>query len=168
MQKIFFVLIGAFPYIYLFLTVGGSFDLKFGFIKDHPWATAILVVGGGADLPPGADDAAPDREVVGPGEGGRPDPQPPEGLSLARRAPVVHRLDGEPLRDRRLPGRLRHLVTFHTLMRIVAGNSIANVTSVTPGGVGVNQAFNVASLSGVTSSTNATAYSVAQQLIVTA
>jgi hypothetical protein len=59
-------------------------------------------------------------------------------------------------------------VTFHTIMRIVAGNSIANVTSVTPGGAGVTQAFNVASLNGVTSATNATAYSVAQQLITTA
>jgi uncharacterized membrane protein YbhN (UPF0104 family) len=59
-------------------------------------------------------------------------------------------------------------VTFHTLMRICGGNSIANVTSVTPGGAGVNQAFNVASLSGVTSSANATAYSVAQQLFTTA
>ena len=29
-QKIFFVVIGAVPYIYLFLTVGGSFDLQFG------------------------------------------------------------------------------------------------------------------------------------------
>jgi uncharacterized membrane protein YbhN (UPF0104 family) len=59
-------------------------------------------------------------------------------------------------------------VTFHTLMRICGGNSIANVTSVTPGGAGVTQAFNVASLSGVTSPENATAYSVAQQLITTA
>src|SRR5262249_15216038 len=59
-------------------------------------------------------------------------------------------------------------VTFDTLMRVVAGNSIANVTSVTPGGAGVTQAFNVASLNGVTSSANATAYSVAQQLVMTA
>jgi hypothetical protein len=42
------------------------------------------------------------------------------------------------------------------------------VASVTPGGVGVNQAFNVASLNGVTDSTTATAYSVAQQLVTTA
>ena len=42
--------------------------------------------------------------------------------------------------------------TFDTLMRVMAGNSIANVTSVTPGGAGVNQAFNVASLKGVTTS----------------
>ena len=59
-------------------------------------------------------------------------------------------------------------VTFDTLMHVVAGNSIANVTSVTPGGVGVTQAFNVASLQGVTTSANATAYSVTQQLIMTA
>ena len=59
-------------------------------------------------------------------------------------------------------------VSFHTLMRIVAGNSIANVTSVTPGGVGVTQAFNVASLNGIANATTATAYSVAQQLVTTA
>jgi hypothetical protein len=53
-------------------------------------------------------------------------------------------------------------------MRICGGNSIANVTSVTPGGAGVTQAFNVASLKGVASPTDATAYSVAQQLITTA
>jgi uncharacterized membrane protein YbhN (UPF0104 family) len=59
-------------------------------------------------------------------------------------------------------------VSFHTLMRIAGGNSIANVTSATPGGAGVNQAFNVASLKGVASSDQAAAYSVAQQLVTTA
>ena len=59
-------------------------------------------------------------------------------------------------------------VSFSTLMHICGGNSIANVTSVTPGGAGVNQAFNVASLNGVTDATTATAYSVAQQLVTTA
>ena len=38
----------------------------------------------------------------------------------------------------------------------------------TPGGAGVNQAFNVAALSDVTDSQTATAYSVAQQLVSTA
>src|SRR5439155_19508912 len=59
-------------------------------------------------------------------------------------------------------------VTFETLMRISGGNSIANVTSVTPGGAGVTQAFNVASLNGIATSMQATAYSVAQQLVTTA
>ena len=57
--------------------------------------------------------------------------------------------------------------TFDTLMHVVAGNSIANVTSVTPGGAGVTQAFNVASLKGITSSANATAFSVSQQVVMT-
>jgi hypothetical protein len=42
------------------------------------------------------------------------------------------------------------------------------VTSVTPGGAGVTQAFNVASLKGIATSQQATAYSVAQQLVTTA
>ena len=44
-------------------------------------------------------------------------------------------------------------VSFDTLMHVAGGNSLANVTSVTPGGVGVTQAWNVASLKGVASST---------------
>ena len=59
-------------------------------------------------------------------------------------------------------------VSFHILMRVVAGNSIANVSSVTPGGAGVVQGFNVLSLKGITSTSNATAYSVAEQLVTTA
>jgi len=53
-------------------------------------------------------------------------------------------------------------------MHVAGGNSLANVTSFTPGGVGVTQAWNVASLQGVASSQDATAYSVAQQLVGTA
>lgn len=30
--------------MYLFLTVGGSFSLQLGFVSEHPWATAILLV----------------------------------------------------------------------------------------------------------------------------
>jgi hypothetical protein len=59
-------------------------------------------------------------------------------------------------------------VTFHTVMSVAGGNSIANTVSVTPGGVGVNQAANVAALGDVTDSATATAYSLGQQLAVTA
>src|SRR6188472_3872883 len=45
-EKIFFTVIGAFTYLYLFLTVAGSFDIKFNFVHEHPWATAILLIGG--------------------------------------------------------------------------------------------------------------------------
>ena len=59
-------------------------------------------------------------------------------------------------------------VTFHTVMSVMGGNSIANTVSVTPGGVGVNQAANVAALDSVTDPATATAYSLGQQLAITA
>ena len=59
-------------------------------------------------------------------------------------------------------------VTFHTVMSVMGGNSIANTVSVTPGGVGVNQATNVAALNDVTDAATATAYSLGQQLAITA
>jgi uncharacterized membrane protein YbhN (UPF0104 family) len=168
-QKIFFTLIGVFVYLYLFLSVSGSFDIKFAFVHEHPWGTAICLLGvayivflllrrlwprvlkwweqakdGGAIL------SRPRTYIVC--------VFTPSLLawiaSLGVMAVFLAAYD--------IP------VSFDTLMRIAGGNSIANVTSVTPGGAGVNQAFNVASLNGVTDATTATAYSVAQQLVTTA
>ena len=51
-------------------------------------------------------------------------------------------------------------VTFHTVMSVVGGNSLANTVSFTPGGVGITQAVNSVSLSSVTTTENATAYSL--------
>ena len=59
-------------------------------------------------------------------------------------------------------------VTFHTIMSVMGGNSLANTVSFTPGGVGVTQAVNNVSLASVTDPTTATAYSLGQQIIVTA
>jgi uncharacterized membrane protein YbhN (UPF0104 family) len=168
-EKIFFTVIGAVVYVYLFASVGGSFDIKFGWVSAHPWATAIIAVGvvlgvvilcrlawrwlkklwaqakqGGKIL---ADWKAYFGRVFF-----------PEFLSWCCKLGVIALF----LAAYGIP------VSFHTVMRIVGGNSIANVASVTPGGVGVNQAFNVASLNGVTDATTATAYSVAQQLVTTA
>jgi uncharacterized membrane protein YbhN (UPF0104 family) len=53
-------------------------------------------------------------------------------------------------------------------MSVIGGNSLANTVSFTPGGVGITQAVNSVSLSSVTTTANATAYSLGQQLIVTA
>jgi uncharacterized membrane protein YbhN (UPF0104 family) len=58
-------------------------------------------------------------------------------------------------------------VTFHTVMSVIGGNSLANTVSFTPGSVGITQAANTASLSDVTSASTATAYSLGQQLITT-
>jgi len=168
-QKIFFTVIGVFIYLYLFLSVSGSFDIKFEFVHTHPWATAILF-GGGALLLYLLIRRIWPRVVrwwEDAKEGGGILAHPrkyfvrvflPSFLawvaSLGVMAVFLAAYD--------IP------VSFDTLMRICGGNSIANVTSVTPGGAGVTQAFNVASLNGITDATTATAYSVAQQLVTTA
>ena len=168
-EKIFFTVIGAVVYVYLFTSVGGSFDIKFGWVSDHPWATVLIAAGvvfgvvilcrlawrwlkklwaqakqGGKIL---TDWKAYFGRVF-----------LPEFLGWCCKLGVIALF----LAAYGIP------VSFHTVMRIVGGNSIANVASVTPGGAGVNQAFNVASLNGVTDATTATAYSVAQQLVTMA
>ena len=167
-QKIFFTVIGIFVYLYLFLKVGGSFDIKFSFVHEHPWATAIAFVGGAlliailvrrlwARVLVWWDDAK---------EGG--------GILAHPRAYFLRVFTPSLLAWFASLGVMSVFlaaydipVTFDTLMRICGGNSIANVTSVTPGGAGVTQAFNVASLKGIATSEQATAYSVAQQLVTT-
>jgi uncharacterized membrane protein YbhN (UPF0104 family) len=168
-QKIFYTLIGGFTYLYLFLTVGGSFDIKFDFVHTHPWAVAVLLLGGAYLIFLVVRRLWPrvvkwwDQAKGGGAILGHPRAYflrvflPSLGSWFAMLGVMcvfLHAYD--------IP------ISFHTLMRIAGGNSIANTTSVTPGGAGVNQAFNVASLNGVTSSANATAYSVSQQLVTTA
>ena len=168
-EKIFFTIIGTFCYLYLFLTVGGSFDLQLGFVSEHPWATVILLAGivmllflvaqmlrerirkwwGEAKV--GGQILVHPRSFLG-------HVVLPEAISWAAGLGIIAVFLGAY----GIP------VSFHTIMRVVAGNSIANMTAVTPGGAGVTQAFNVVSLKGITSASNATAYSVAQQLVVTA
>jgi uncharacterized membrane protein YbhN (UPF0104 family) len=168
-EKIFFTVIGAFTYLYLFLSVGGSFDIKFAFVHEHPWATAIFLLGGVYLIYVVVRRLWP--KILGWWEDAK------EGGSI-----LSH--PGKYMTRVFVPSLLGWIaslgvmavflsaydipVSFHTLMRIAGGNSIANVTSATPGGAGVNQAFNVASLKGIASPADATAYSVAQQLVTTA
>jgi hypothetical protein len=59
-------------------------------------------------------------------------------------------------------------VTFGSVMSVLGSNQLANIVSFTPGGIGVNQAFNSFALGAYTDDTTATAYSLGQQLITTA
>jgi hypothetical protein len=58
-------------------------------------------------------------------------------------------------------------VGFHTLFSVPGDSALANVALLTPGGVGVNRAFHVASLHEAASAATASAYSVAHQLLST-
>lgn len=168
-EKIFFTVAGAFVYIYLFFSVGGSFDISFSWVHDH-WPATIVVFGGGILLivllvrrfwPHVVAWWAKAKE--GGAILGRPSAYfarvfLPSFVSWCAMLAVI----GVFLNAYGIP------VDFNTLMHVAGGNSLANVTSFTPGGVGVTQAWNVASLNHVASATDATAYSVAQQLVSTA
>jgi uncharacterized membrane protein YbhN (UPF0104 family) len=168
-EKIFFTCSGTFVYLYLFLTVGGSFDISFSWVHEHVAAT-IIVFGGGALL-----IAMVVRRFW------------PRVLSWWENAKEGGAILGKPraffgrvflpsfigwIASLSMIGVFLHAygipVSFDTLMHVAGGNSLANVTSFTPGGVGVTQAWNVASLQHVASPQQATAYSVAQQLVGTA
>ena len=168
-QKIPFSVFNVALYLYLFLTVAGSFSIKLGFLSDHTGLIVLIAVGavlllailvrifwrrteklraqlvtGGAIL------RSPRRMLVRVA-------LPELGSYLAKLGVIAVFL-----------GAYGIPVTFHNVATVAASNSISNSVSVTPGGVGVNQAMNTAALRNETSKSNATAYSAAQQLITTA
>ena len=168
-QKIFFTVAGTFVYLYLFLSVPGSFDLQLGGAHDHPGFTALILVGGAAlvvllcrlfwrklkGLWANAKEGG--AILARPREYAVKVALPSFGAWLAKLG-----VTGIFLAAYGIP------VTFHTVMTVIGGNSLANTVSATPGGVGINQAINAASLSDVTDPATATAYSIGQQLAVTA
>ncbi len=172
-QKIFYLVIGTLIYIYLFSQVAGSFDFQFGNERDalqnHPVLT-IGIIGGAVFLlallarifwrkvkelwkkaKKGAailgDLRAYLNWVLLPQLGGY----------VAKVLVIVVFLAAYSIP-----------VTFGSVMSVLGSNQLANLLSFTPGGVGVNQAFNTFALDSYTDSTTATAYSIGQQLVTTA
>jgi uncharacterized membrane protein YbhN (UPF0104 family) len=168
-QKIFFTVVGAVVYVYLFASVSGTFERQLELPHDHPvlLGAAVLAAGfllvllarifwrklkglwekakqGGAILARPREYAV--RVVL-----------PSFAAWIAKLGVIAVFLAAYGI-----------TVSFHTVMSVAGGNSIANTVSVTPGGVGVNQATNVAALGGVTDAATATAYSLGQQLAITA
>jgi uncharacterized membrane protein YbhN (UPF0104 family) len=168
-QKIFFTLAGAFVYVYLFASVPGSFERQLELPHDHPVLLGLIVLAAALLIAVLARIFW--RRLKGLWEkakqGGAILAQPREyavrvalpsfGAWLAKLGVIAVFLAGYGI-----------TVSFHTVMGVAGGNSIANTVSVTPGGVGVNQATNVAALADVTDPATATAYSLGQQLAVTA
>ena len=172
-QKIFYCIVGTLIYVYLFWAVAGSFEFQFGNERDavtnHPVLVLGIVLGalfllvllarifwgwvkkmwarakeGAAIL---GDLGAYVRLVLIPQMGGY----------VAKVMVIIVFLAAY-----KIP------VTFGSVMSVLGSNQLANILSFTPGGVGVNQAFNSFALDSYTDSTTATAYSISQQLITTA
>jgi uncharacterized membrane protein YbhN (UPF0104 family) len=168
-QKIPFSVFNIAVYLYLFLSVAGSFSIKLSGLANHK-VLAIVIVAGFAFLlilttRVFRKQWAKLREqlIVGGKILGSPRKAvtglvlPELGSYLARLAIIAVFL-----------GAYSIPVTFHNVVSVTASNSISNTVSVTPGGVGVTQAMNSAALKKETSASTATAYSATQQLITSA
>jgi uncharacterized membrane protein YbhN (UPF0104 family) len=172
-QKIFYLVIGTLIYIYLFWAISGSFDYQFGnewdAVSGHP--VLILGIAAGAVFLGAVLLRIFWRWVKGfwekAKEGGAILGEPrkyvkwvllPQIGGYAAKVMVVAIF----LAAYGIP------VTFGSIMSVLGSNQLANILSFTPGGIGVNQAFNSFALESYTTTTTATAYSLGQQLITTA
>ena len=172
-QKIFYLIVGTLIYLYLFTQVAGSFEFQFGnewdALSNHPVLTLGIIAGtiflvailmrvfwrwvkvmwakakeGAAIL---GDLGAYVKLVLLPQMGGY----------VAKVGVIIVFLAAYGIP-----------VSFGSVMSVLGSNQLANLLSFTPGGVGVNQAFNTFALDSYTDPTTATAYSVGQQLVTTA
>jgi uncharacterized membrane protein YbhN (UPF0104 family) len=170
-QKIFFTIAGTFVYLYLFLSVPGSFSESLGNISNNPVVSIAIVVGGAFLL-----------VVVG-----RIFWRQVKKLwAQAKKGGVILSQPRRYLSRVFLPSLLSWLcklavigiflaafaipVTFESIMWVTGSGSLANVVSVTPGAVGITQATNALALNTCCNVSKSTAvdYSTAQQLITTA
>jgi len=172
-QKIFYLIVGTLIYVYLFSQVAGSFEFQFGNERDaltnHPVLT-LGIIGGAlvlivlllrifwswvkkmwARATQGAAILGDLRAFV------KLVLLPQMGGYAAKVAVIIVFLAAYGIP-----------VTFGSVMSVLGSNQLANLLSFTPGGVGVNQAFNTFALDSYTDATTATAYSIGQQLITTA
>jgi len=170
-QKIFFTVAGTFVYLYLFLSVPGSFDENLGNLSEHPVLSVVIAVG--AVLLVVIVGRIFWRQVK-------------KLWAQAKQGGVILSHPKEYFTRAFLPSLLSWLskltvigiflaafaipVTFESIMWVTGSGSLANVVSFTPGAVGITQATNALALEtccGVATST-AVDYSTAQQLITTA
>lgn len=168
-QKIPFSVFNIAVYLYLFLSVAGSFSIKLSGVASHKVLTILIVVGFIALLVLTTRvfrrQWAKFREqlIVGGAILGSPR-RAFTGVFLPELGSYVAKLGVIAV----FLGAYSIPVTFHNVVSVTASNSISNTVSVTPGGVGVTQAMNSAALSKETSAATATAYSASQQLITSA
>ena len=170
-QKIFYTLAGTFVYLYMFLSVPGSFSLNFGNATSHPGLAAAIV--GGALVLIVVVARIFWRQVK-------------KLWAQAKEGGVILSTPRRYLSRVFLPSFLGWLckigvtatflaafaipVTFESVMWVFGSGSLANVASFTPGAIGVTQATNALALKTCCNVPTEVAvnYSTAQQLVTTA
>ena len=170
-QKIFFTIAGTFVYLYLFLSVPGSFTESLGNISEDPLRSILIAVGAAFLI------VLLSRIFW---------KQLKKLWAQAKQGGVILSRPKEYFTRAFLPSLLSWLcklavigiflaafaipVTFESIMWVTGSGSLANVVSVTPGAVGITQATNALALDACCDVARSTAvdYSTAQQLIMTA
>jgi len=168
-EKIPFTVFNVALYLYLFLSVGGSFSIKLGFLADHTALVVLVAIGAIVLLALlarifWARLASLRAQLVSGGAILRSKRRTLTGLFL----PVLGSFAARLAIVAVFLGAYGIPVSFHNVATVTASNSISNSVSATPGGVGVTQAMNSAALAGSVDAATATAYSIGQQLIVSA
>jgi uncharacterized membrane protein YbhN (UPF0104 family) len=169
-QKIFFTLAGTFVYLYMFLSVPGSFDISFGNVTSHVGLTVLIIVGGLALIV--LLGRVFWRQVK-------------KLWAKAKQGGVILSEPRRYMTHVFLPAFLSWLcaravtaiflgafaipVTFSAVMWVTGSGSLASVTSFTPGSVGVTQATNALALKTCcdVAKKQAVNYSTTQQLVTT-
>ena len=170
-QKIFFTIAGTFVYLYLFLSVPGSFHESLGNVSDDPLRSILIAAGVVFGI------VLLSRIFW---------KQVKKLWAQAKKGGVILSHPKQYFTHAFLPSLLSWLckltvigiflaafaipVTFESIMWVTGSGSLANVVSFTPGAVGITQATNALALDtccGVEKSV-AVDYSTAQQLITTA
>jgi uncharacterized membrane protein YbhN (UPF0104 family) len=168
-QQILFSIFNVAVYLYLFISVAGSFSIKLSGVANH-WLLVTAIAAGvillavlgtrvfreqwvklRKELVTGGAILGSARGVI-------------RGLLLPELGSYLAKLGVIAV----FLGAYSIPVTFHNVASVTASNSISNTVSLTPGGVGVTQAMNSAALEKETNANTATAYSASQQLVTSA
>jgi len=168
-NKIFFTVVGALVYVLLFLQAGAAFDVELGWFRTN-WLLTILIIVGGAFLVVFVgrmfwhklegiwEKAKQGGKILGDPKAYATHVLSWQALSYLAKLGVIAVF----LAAYSIP------VTFGSVVHVIGSSSAANVTSVTPGSVGITQAANAAALHEYADATTATAYSLSQQLVTSA
>jgi uncharacterized membrane protein YbhN (UPF0104 family) len=168
-NKIFFTIVGGLVYLYLFLEAGAAFDVELGWFRDHP-VLALGILAGAAFLVVLVvriawrwikklwEQAKQGGKILESPKAYASRVLLPQALSYAAKVGVIAVF----LAAYSIP------VTFNSVMSVIGSSSAANLTSVTPGAVGITQAANGVALQDYTDAETATNYSLTQQLVTTA
>ena len=168
-SKIFFAVTGVITYGYLFYTISGAISQAVGGVENHLGALALIATLGVVLV---VVLLKTFRQRFLPGWG-----KLKQGAAIMRtpRKLVLWVLVPQAIgfvAENAAVGFFMHgygiPVSVHSILLNDAANSLATLTAVTPGGLGATQALTTLALSGIADPSTIAAYSLTQQLVLTA